>query len=177
MHAHTGVDVRALRQNPGAPSERDDAILPPLALCVRQADGLLVRGQLQGGVQHVRRQWHSLQPREPPPRVHSVYLLYQHKSTNTDAVDASARPLSRARSRALLLPSNAASRCCCRCCCRVLLCMCVRILLSVCAHATMCVFILQYMCPHTPMYVSSYCCMCNLDATRDWGHTTNMSSY
>ena len=63
-----GIHLRAVRQDPGAAAEREDALLPALPLRVRQADGLLVRRQLPRGVQYVRRQRHPLQPREPAAR-------------------------------------------------------------------------------------------------------------
>merc|ERR1712216_763609 len=61
----SGLDVGAVRQDPGAAAERDDALLPAVTVRMCQADRLLVCGQLPRGLQHVCRERHSLQPREP----------------------------------------------------------------------------------------------------------------
>lgn len=58
-----GIDLGALRKGGRDAPKGDDAVLPALALRRCQALLLLDRGQLQGGLRHVRMQRHPLQSR------------------------------------------------------------------------------------------------------------------
>merc|ERR1711941_80608 len=58
-----GVHVRVVWPGARNSSEGDDPVLSALALRRRQALRLLDVRKLPGGLQHVRCQWHPLQPR------------------------------------------------------------------------------------------------------------------
>ena len=63
-----GVHVRAVWQSARGSAERDDSLLPEVAVRGGQAVCILVRHQLPGGVQYVRLQRDPLQPRESAQR-------------------------------------------------------------------------------------------------------------
>ncbi len=64
----TGFHVRAVRKSSRSAPDRKDPLLPPIPIRSGKALRVLERGQLQGGLQHVRRQRYPVQPRESQAR-------------------------------------------------------------------------------------------------------------
>ena len=63
-----GLQQRDVRQGPGRPADRDDALLAAQPLRRGQGLRLLGHGELPRKLRHACQQRHPLQPRDPPPR-------------------------------------------------------------------------------------------------------------